>query len=473
MLERQALCVLALMFVPTVASAQWSAETPLTATGGDIFGEGIATFGTNVHIIYGNTDIRYRRSADNGGTWASERTLDSGVIHLTDPMVADGNDVWAIYLKNTRNLTDWCCTRDVGDIYLLHSGDNGASWDTPKQLTTAQGAFRISIAYSDNALHIVWMDYRDAEWDTYYLRSKDRGATWDPEKVIANSMGTFGAERPQVAARGSGVHVTIWDDRGTNPPCMAGPSFSFTVCPDTFYIGSLDGGDTWGAQVPVSYSGAAFAGRNDIATAGSTSVVVNFNRAAEGTADANPHMYAVRSPDNGATWGTPVQLTNTPGSSDHGSIIGDGRSVFLAWHDSRNGTLAIHYSHSVDEGVTWLPDEKASTPIGTVASTPLLSLTDAYVHALWLDKRTGPFQVMYRRRDRPSEPPAASDDAGTGGDGGTTPTEGESSGCGCTTSGGLAPSTPLLFAVVLLFARRRPGCAGTPRRHSCEQRRPH
>ncbi len=445
--------ILALMLVSARAEAQWSTEQPLTSTGGDIYGEGLATSGTTVHVIYGNSDVRYRRSMDDGTTWSNERTLDSGVIHLTDPLVADGNDVWAIYLKNIQNKMDWCCPRDAGDIYLLHSGDGGTTWDTPKPLTTGASAFRVSIAYSANKLHIVWMDYRDDEWDTYYLRSTDRGATWEAEKVIAQSMGTFGAERPQVAARGDDVHVTIWDDRGTNPPCMAGPTFSFTVCPDTFHIGSLDGGVTWGTMVPVDYSGAAFAGRNDIAVAGTSSVIVNFNRAAEGTADANPHMFAVRSPDNGATWDTPVQLTNTTGSSDHGSIIGGGRSVFLAWHDSRSGTLEIRYSHSTDEGITWVPDEKVSTPTNAEGSTPLLSLTDGYVHALWLDKRTGPFQIMYRRRTRPTEPPAA-DDAGTGGDAGTTP-PGDGGGC-CSSSRNVPEAFPLLAFLLVLRRRRTP-----------------
>jgi len=311
---------------------------------------------------------------------------------------------------------------------------------------------------------VTWMDYRDAKWDTYYLRSPNRGTTWDAARVIAASAGTFGAERPQVAARGDDVHITIWDDRGTNPPCMAGPTFSFTVCPDTFHIGSLDGGTTWGVEKPVNYSGAAFSGRNDIAVAGTASVIVNFNRGAPGTADANPHMFAVRSKDNGATWETPVQLTNTPGSSDHGSIIGDRKSVFLAWHDSRSGVLEIRYSHSVDEGVTWIPDEKLSTPTTTEASTPLLVVTSAYVHALWLDKRTGPYQIMYRRRDRPVEPATGSDagvdapssvDAGDEGDAGTNPAMGDGSGCGCRSSRDMSGLLVPLGLVVLGLRRRR------------------
>jgi hypothetical protein len=431
-----------------IAAAQWDPEQPLSSTTSDIYGEGIATAGSTVHVVYGNNEIRYRKSADAGATWTDEKVIGTGVLHLTDPIVADGSDVWVVYLADIQTQMDWCCPRDNGNIYLLHSADAGATWDAPQKLTASRAAFRLSIAYADNALHLVWMDYRTNAWDTYYLRSRDRGATWDGEKRIAQAAGTFGAERPQIAVRGNGVHVTIWDDRGTNPPCMAGPTFSFTVCPDTFYIGSLDGGDTWGTQVPVSYSGAAMAGRNDIAVAGAASVVINFNRAAENTGDANPHMFVVRSPDNGATWQPAQQLTNTPGSSDHGSIIGAGAAVYLAWHDSRTGTLAIAFAQSMDEGASWTPDEQVSTS-SAEASTPLLAVTTGYVHALWLDKRTGSYQIFYRRRTViPID--------GGGGDAGPCmedcgPADGDG-GCGCRSA---RPSLLPLLALALLLTRRR------------------
>jgi hypothetical protein len=278
-----------------LVQAQWGPETPITWTGSDVWGEGIAASGSTLHIVYGTDEVRYQRSPDQGATWTDDQPIDDGILHLTDPIVADGDDVWIVELKDIVTAMDWCCPRDLGNIYLLHSGDGGETWDDPRQLTTGNGAFRLSIAYDAGRLHLVWMDFRSDAWDVYYLRSSDRGENWDPERRIAISAGTFGAERPQVAARGDGVHVTIWDDRGENPSCMAGPTFSFDTCPDTFYIGSLDGGDTWGDEVPVAYSGAAIAGRNDVAVAGASSVVINFNRSEENTADANPHMFVVRS----------------------------------------------------------------------------------------------------------------------------------------------------------------------------------
>jgi MYXO-CTERM domain-containing protein len=393
------------LLAPVSAEAQWGPETPMTATGSDVWGEGIAASGSTLHVIYGTGAVFYRSSPDEGGTWSTERQLDSGTIHLTDPIWADGNDVWIVYLKDIRNETDWCCSRDLGNIYLLHSGNGGSAWDPPKQLTTSQGAYRISLTYAAGRLHLVWMDFRSGAWDTYYLRSPDRGASWDPEKRIAISAGTFGAERPQVAARGDSVHVTIWDDRGPNPACMAGPTFSFASCPDTFYMESIDGGRTWGPEVNVANSGAAIAGRNDIAVAGNSSVVIVFNRSAQNTADANPHVYTIHSPDNGMTWDAPVQLTNTPGQADHGSIIGSGADVHLAWHDSRNGNLVIYYAGSKTEGVSWAPEERVSNGTTADSSTPLVAVSPNFAHVVWLDHESGSWQVHYRRRALGTTPP--------------------------------------------------------------------
>jgi hypothetical protein len=453
---RLRIALLMLVLSSGTAHAQWDDEMPVTNTGGDVWGEGLATSGASVYLIYGSGEVRFRSSDDEGATWSSDEQLDTGTLHLTDPMVADGEDVWILEMKNISTEMDWCCPRDVGDLYLLHSGDRGASWDAPRRLTTGAQAFRYSIAYAANRLHVVWMDFRSNGWDTYYLRSGNRGADWDPERVISASTGVFGAERPQVAARGDGVHVTIWNDRGTNPACMAGPTFSFDPCPDTFYIGSTDGGDTWGDEVAVDYSGAAFSGRNDIAVTGATGVVVNFNRAAAGTADANPYMFVVRSTDDGATWEPSLQLTNQTGSADHGSIMGRGSDVHLAWHDSRSGSLAIYYQLSRDEGATWLADEElVSTATGTDSSTPLIDVTPGYAHVMWLDHRSGSYQIYYRRRAIAAAPGAPDAGVGGGADASTSAGDDDGSAGGCCSSSGRDAAWLAPVAMLFLLRRRR------------------
>jgi hypothetical protein len=378
------------------AHAQWGPETPMTATGGDVWGEGIAASGSTVHFVYGTGTISYRRSTDEGATWSDATSVGSGVMHLTDPIVADGDDVWVVYLDAMQSQTDWCCSRDMGTIWLRHSGDAGASWDAPVQLTTESTAFRLSLAYAADRLHLVWMDYRSGAWDTYYLRSPDRGASWDPEVVLAASAGTFGAERPQVAARGDSVHVTIWDDREANPPCSAG-GFTFTKCPDVYHVRSLDGGQSWGAITNVAQGGVDFAGRNDIAVAGDTGVIINFN--VNVPDDTGSKLFAIASADDGATWQAPIRLTTSPNDSDHGSIIGSGDAVYLAWHDDRDpSNREVYFRRSLDAGGSWEPEEPVSTGAAGDSTTPLDAVTPGYAHVIWLDNRDGSYQVYYRRR---------------------------------------------------------------------------
>ncbi|MEO7324427.1 MAG: sialidase family protein, partial [Dokdonella sp.] len=123
----------------------------------------------------------------------------------------------------------------------------------------------------------------------------------------------------------------------------------------------------------------------------------NYNRDVDGS--EGQKLFAIRSTDNGATWETPIQLTTTPGSSDHGSIIGDGAAVHLAWHDARDPqNLEIYYRRSLDSGGTWEDEEHVSTGAAGDSSTPLLAVSANDVHVLWIDRRGGSFQVYYRRR---------------------------------------------------------------------------
>jgi hypothetical protein len=402
-MNRPLVALLLLVCGEQLALAQWGPETAVTSTGSDIFGEGIAASGSTLHMIYGSGSIRHRKSTDEGATWGAESVIGTGTLHLTDPIVADGNDVWVVYLSNIQNFNDWCCSRDAGNIWLLHSGNGGTSWDAPVQLTAPRTAYRLSLAYAADRLHLVWMDYRAGAWDTYYLRSPDRGASWDPEVVIAPSSGQpFGAERPQVAARGDSVHVTIWDDAASNGPCTPG-NFTFPRCPDTFHVRSLNGGLTWGTVANVANGGTYFAGRNDIAVAGSSSVIINYNVDVPG--ETGSKLFAIASQDNGATWGTPIRLTFSPNASDHGSIIGSGTSAYLAWHDDRDPTnREIYYRHTPNGGVSWDLEEQVSSGAAGDSSTPLNAVTPGYAHVMWLDNRSGSYQIHYRRRDLSAAP---------------------------------------------------------------------
>ncbi len=484
------LALLALTGAAGTARAQWGPETVMTATGADVWGGGIASVGSTLHFIYGTGEIRYRRSTDEGTTWSSGTRVGAGTLHLTDPIVADGNDVWVVYLDNIVNVSDWCCSRDMGNIALVRSRDGGVTWDAPIRLSTPSSAYRLSIAYAANRLHLVWMDYRSGAWDTYYRRSPDRGTTWDPEVRLAQSTGPFGAERPQVAARGDSVHVTIWDDRGNNGSCKPG-AYTFPKCPDVFHVRSLNGGQSWSSITNVANGGIGFAGRNDIAVTGNSNVVINFNMDVVG--ETGSKLFAIASSDDGATWASPIRLTTSANASDHGSIIGAGNSAYLVWHDDRDpANREIYYRHTPNGGASWDAEEQVSSGAAGDSSTPLDAVTPGYAHVIWIDNRGGTYQYYYRRRAISTESPDAGvPEASTAPDGGasrdasvepldasvqgpdasaaleggasssdTTGDGAGAAGCGCMTSRGETPawlpSSLLLLAFCATRRRRQP-----------------
>lgn len=350
----------------------------------------IAASGNAVHLVWGTaTELLYRQSNDEGLTWSEDLPLASyGELHLTDPIVASGNHVYVVYLRKLHTARDWCCERTLGDIYLRRSVDGGVTWESEQRLTRGAGAFRLSMAATDRRVDLVWSDFRSGKWEIYYLRSRDAGVTWDSERQIVQAWDNE-TNRPQVASDGNAVHVVWMDDRDKNPPC-----YTMRQCPEVYYIRSIDGGDTWGAQTRLT-SDQPFSGRPDIAALSGT-VLVSYDEDSDGNESHEQHL--LRSTDGGNTWEPSLRLSNAPGPSDHSSLIASGGMAHLAWHDQRDsGTGEIYYRYSTDRGATWSPEENVSKS-GGHSGIPLLAATTHYLHIIWLDDRTGKFQIRYDRR---------------------------------------------------------------------------
>jgi hypothetical protein len=76
----------------------------------------------------------------------------------------------------------------------------------------------------------------------------------------------------------------------------------------------------------------------------------------------------IRSTDGGFTWSSPVRVNDDPGNNAYQwfgtmSVAPDGR-IDAIWLDTRDNPgdvySALYYSYSLDQGVTWTPNEKLS-----------------------------------------------------------------------------------------------------------------
>jgi hypothetical protein len=165
-----------------------------------------------VHIVWtdnrdGNNEIYHRRSADGGSNWGNSARLTNETANSDAASIcANGN---AVHIA-------WCDYRDTNyEIYYKRSTDGGVSWDNDTKLTNdGSVSNNPNIAVMGSGIHVVWMEYRDGNFEVYYKRSDNIGATWGTDTRVTNSTGI--SRKPDVCVSASGIHVIWYDDRNGN-----------------------------------------------------------------------------------------------------------------------------------------------------------------------------------------------------------------------------------------------------------------
>ncbi len=198
----------------TDGGTSWGADTRLTNNTGQSWYPAVSVSGSSVHVVWydgrdGNDEIYYKRSTDGGVSWGADTRLTNNTSLSQRPSVAaTGTDVHVL----------WTDFRDGSDaeIYYKRSGDGGANWGTDTRLTNTVGiSYNPSAAVSGSALHLVWYDNRDGNQEIYYKRSTDNGLSWGADtRLTINIPGI--SYLPSVAVSGSAVHVVWADDRNSN-----------------------------------------------------------------------------------------------------------------------------------------------------------------------------------------------------------------------------------------------------------------
>jgi hypothetical protein len=234
-------------------------------------------------------------------------------------------------------------------------------------------------AISGPNIYVVWEDFTPGNYDILLRRSDDNGATW---KAIVNLSGNPGKSTdPKVAASGSNVYV-IWKQANA-----AGTSF------DVFFRKSQDNGATWGSKVNLSTTG-------DLPSLSTPELAISGTNVYVVWVDTNPGNSDIlfrRSTDNGATWKTKVNLSSNPGPSDDPKTAASGSNVYVAWRqsDSSSSTDAF-FRRSTDNGATWKSRTNLSNS-GVVFGEPALAVSGPRVYLAWLDSTEFEYVVKFKR----------------------------------------------------------------------------
>ena len=376
----------------------WSETQVLTAADG-VYYKATAAAGNYVYSARGDGQINIKVSSDQGSTWGDEIYVTSGFMYLSDPLIAVNNSVYLLYVKDIRSVDDILSSRPVGNIYFRRSDDNGQTWGAEKQLSTSQGAFRMSIEYSAGGiLHVSWMDLRsEFSWDIYYARSLDNGENWEVERKIVPYTEQMGGARPSITTQGNDVYITWMDGRDNRFNCPIEGGYILPVCTEVYLISSNDQGGTWSAARRVTDTGVNYAGRPEISVAPNGEVLaISYDSYVP--ASSGVEQKIIFSYDKGASFTSPFQVSDkVGGDSTHGTLLLTNSNVHLIWFDTYlPSNPEIYYRSFNFTQQQWSDIEAISNNSGQ-SYTPLLSKSTDYLHAIWQDNTGGTQEIFYKR----------------------------------------------------------------------------
>lgn len=326
--------------------------------------------------------LLYQRSDDQGATWSTPNRLAArgAPAHSphrgADPQIAaSGRNLAAVWMTGGTGYLG------SGPMATALSSDGGKTWRTgpnpaDDKLTTGHGFTDIA-ADQDGVFHLAWLDGRDGRQGLRYARSLDGGATWTRNLTLKQETCECCWNTLTTDAAGT-VHVLFRDkaprdmmvasslDGGVSwgKPVVVGRfDWEFKGCPHVggslvlgkaaggrelhtlvwsgitnatglYHLHSLDRGRTWSKPQRV---GDRDARRGDIATGTDGTLAAVW----ETLSDEQMVIQSALSPDGGASWLAPVQLSETSASAAYPRVVAIEGGFRVFWTEVLDGTSSI------------------------------------------------------------------------------------------------------------------------------------
>ena len=368
--------------------------------------------------ILGNDEIFFRASQTLDTINISNNTGDS-----SDPQItSEGNNVYVV----------WPDTSNGGlDIFFAVSNDNGQTFSTPIILSDTISGVMPQISVSGNNVYVTWA----TSSEIFFAVSNDNGQTFSTPINLSNTIGY--SIFPQISSEGNNVYV-VWQDTGatfssldiffavsndngqtfstinfTNNPSSASviPQISsegnnvYVVWPDTgdlfssldvFFAVSNDNGQTFSTPINLS---------NTTGNSGDAQISSEGNNVYVTWQDDTSFLgssvigFAV-SNDNGQTFSSPIILSTTTESSGDPQITSEGNNVYVTWEDTSHGIAEIFFAFSTDNGQTFSTPDNLSENTGG-SGNPQISSEGNNVYVVWDDNTPGNNDIFFITNNQP------------------------------------------------------------------------
>ena len=321
-----------------------------------------------------NLDVMYSRSTDAGLTFSTPINVSHDPADSANPQIAvdTSGNIYIVWENDTLNL----------GIVFSRSTDAGVTFSTPAILSiNAAGSVSPQLAVDlGGNISVVWEDDTLAHSDISFSRSADHGATFSTPMSLSNNVGN--SLSPQITVDLAGNINVAWESES--------PGNS-----DIIFSRSADKGVTFSA--PMSLSNSLGQSRNPqiaLDAGGNINVVWTDNN----PSDFNPDIFFARSNDGGITFSIPQNLSQDSGASSIPVLIVDaGANIDVAWEDNTPGNRDIFFTRSADSGATFSTPLNLSNDSGLSSDARLVADKNANINVIWQDNTPGISQIFFSR----------------------------------------------------------------------------
>ncbi|MGC2685264.1 MAG: sialidase family protein, partial [Candidatus Nitrosopolaris sp.] len=257
------------------------------------------------------------------------------------------------------------------DIYFTKSFDGGASFGKIINLSNDPGdSYEPHLAIDGKNLYVMWVDGTPGPYgnpDILFRRSTDGGTTFDSTINVSNNPGY--SSEPEMAISGSNVYVVWRDDTPGNE--------------EIFFKRSMNNGASFGTVVYLSDNSTKPINsvRPQIAANGNNVYVVwskgNFDQ-------GRTNVLFKRSTNNGASFGSTLNISNTPTTlSTLQKICVLGNKVYAVWAEGLFNKRQIFFKRSIDGGDTFGNTTNITNSTSGDSFNPQIATSDKSVYLLW------------------------------------------------------------------------------------------
>lgn len=327
--------------------------------------------GADVYVIsrvfsVGDIEVFLHRSTDTGQAFSTTNLSNDPGSSAFPDIAISGEHIYMTWQEQVSG---------TSTIYVIASHDGGATFGPRTALISAASLPRKPRLEADGlSVYVVWSDGGRIA----FQRSADGGATWAPPVGLSESLAEpFDSDNPWIAVSGNDIYVA-WQH---TPLTLDPGGFFVSHPPDVMFRGSHDGGATFSPVLNLSNN----VGNSTLSVqpgeqllASGANVYVVWQDDTPGNSD----VFVAISTDGGATFGSPVNLSDSLGDSELPKMAASGTDLHVAWLEGPSPQKLFH-RRSTDGGVTFDAVTNLSSPGQAGAGEANLVIDGPNVHVIW------------------------------------------------------------------------------------------